>query len=51
MFDGKMLIKNLNTDYFPLKLATEEIKIYSDVVNSMSFKMTVKLVLAKIMGH
>jgi hypothetical protein len=39
-------IKNLDTDYFSLDLSTEEIKIYSAVVNSKAFKRDIKLAVA-----
>ena len=41
---GPML--NLDTNYFSLDLATEEIKIYSAVVNFKVFKMDIKLAVA-----
>jgi hypothetical protein len=45
-FDGKVDVKNLDTDYFSLDLSTEEIKIYSAVVNSKAFKRDIKLAVA-----
>ena len=42
-FDGKVDVKNLDTNYFSIDLATEEIKIYSAVVNSKAFKRDTKL--------
>ena len=45
-FDGKVDVKNLDTNYFSLDLSTEEIKIYSAVVNSKAFKMDIKLAVA-----
>lgn len=45
-FNGKVDVKNLDTNYFSLDLATQEIKIYSAVVNSKAFKMDVKLAVA-----
>ena len=45
-FDGNIDVKNLDTDYFSLDLETEEIKIYSAVVNSKAFKMDIKLAVA-----
>ena len=45
-FDGKIDIKNLDTNYFSLDLSTEEIIIYSAVVNSKAFKRDIKLAVA-----
>jgi hypothetical protein len=45
-FDGKVDVKNLNTNYFSLDLSTEEIKIYSAVVYSKAFKRDIKLAVA-----
>ena len=45
-FYGKVDVKNLNTNYFSLDLSTEEIKIYSAIVNSKAFKMDIKLAVA-----
>jgi hypothetical protein len=45
-FDGIVGVKNLDTDYFSLDLATEEIKIYSAVVNPKAFKVDIKLAVA-----
>ena len=45
-FDGKVDVKNLDTSYFSLDLSTEEIKIYSAVVNSKAFKRDIMLAVA-----
>jgi hypothetical protein len=45
-FDGKVDVKNLDTNYFSLDLSTEEIKIYSAVVYSKAFKRDIKLAVA-----
>ena len=45
-FVGKVNVKNLDTDYFSLDLSTEDIKIYSAVVNSKAFKRDIKLAVA-----
>lgn len=45
-FDGNVDIKNLDTRYFSLDLATEEVKIYSAVVFSKAFKRDIKLAVA-----
>jgi hypothetical protein len=45
-FDGKVDVKNLDPNYFSLDLSTEEIKIYSAVVNSKAFKRDIKLAVA-----
>ena len=45
-FDGKVDIKNLDTNYFSLDLSTEEIEIYSAVVYSKVFKRDIKLAVA-----
>ena len=37
-FNGRVNVKNLNTNYFSLDLLTEDIKIYSAVVYSQAFK-------------
>ena len=42
-FDGKIDVKNLDTNYFSLDLATVDIKIYSAVVNSKAFNMDINL--------
>jgi hypothetical protein len=42
-FVGKVDVKNLDKSYFSLDLSTEEIKIYSAVVNSKAFKRDIKL--------
>lgn len=42
-FAGKVDIKNIDFNYFTLDLCTEEIKIYSAVVNSKAFKRDIKL--------
>ena len=39
-------VKNLDANYFSLDLSTEEIKIYSTVVNSKAFKRDIKLAVA-----
>jgi len=43
---GKVDVKNLDTSYFSLDLSTEDIKIYSAVVNSKAFKRDIKLAVA-----
>lgn len=45
-FNGNVDVRNLDIDYFSLDLATEEIKIYSAVVNSKAFKRDIKLAVA-----
>jgi len=45
-FDGKVDVKDLDTNYFSLDLVTEELRIYSAVVNSKAFKMDIKLAVA-----
>jgi hypothetical protein len=45
-FDGKVDVKNLDTNYFSLDLSTEEIKVYSAVVYSKAFKRDIKLAVA-----
>jgi len=45
-FNGKVDVKNLNTNYFSLDLSTEDIKIYSAVVYSKAFKRDIKLAVA-----
>jgi hypothetical protein len=45
-FNGKVDVKNLDTNYFYLDLSTEEIKIYSAVVYSKAFKRDIKLAVA-----
>ena len=45
-FDGKIDVKNLDTNYFSLDLSTKEIIIYSAVVNSKAFKRDIKLAIA-----
>jgi len=45
-FVGKVDVKNLDTSYFSLDLSTEDIKIYSAVVNSKAFKRDIKLAVA-----
>ncbi len=45
-FDGNVDIKNPDTRYFSLDLATQEIKIYSAVVYSKAFKRDIKLAVA-----
>lgn len=45
-FDGNVAIKNPDTNYFCLDLATEDIQIYSAVVYSKAFKRDIKLALA-----
>jgi len=45
-FEGKVDVKNLDTNYFSLDLSTEEIKIYSAVVYSKAFKRDIKLAVA-----
>ncbi|MGV8139259.1 MAG: transposase [Mangrovibacterium sp.] len=45
-FDGNVDIKSLDTRYFSLDLATEDIKIYSAVVFSKAFKRDIKLAVA-----
>ncbi len=42
-FAGKVDVKNIDFNYFTLDLCTEEIKIYSAVVNSKAFKRDIKL--------
>jgi hypothetical protein len=46
LFVGKVDVKNLDTNYFSLDLSTEDIKIYSAVVNSKAFKRDIKLAVA-----
>lgn len=41
--NGKVDVKNLDTNYFSLDLSTEVVKIYSAVVNSKAFKRDIKL--------
>jgi hypothetical protein len=41
-FEGKIDVKNLDTNYFSLDLSTQEIIIYSAVVNSKAFKRDIK---------
>ena len=45
-FNGRVDVKNLNTNYFSLDLLTEDIKIYSAVVYSQAFKRDIKLAVA-----
>ncbi|MGV8137009.1 MAG: transposase [Mangrovibacterium sp.] len=45
-FDGNVDIKSLDTRYFSLDRATEDIKIYSAVVFSKAFKRDIKLAVA-----
>jgi len=42
-FNGRVDVKNPDLNYFTLDLCTEEIKIYSAVVNSKAFKRDIKL--------
>ena len=45
-YNGKVDVKNLDTNYFSLDLSTEDIKIYSAVVYSKAFKRDIKLAVA-----
>jgi hypothetical protein len=45
-FNGKVDVKNLDSNYFSMNLSTEEIKIYSAVVYSRAFKRDIKLAIA-----
>ena len=45
-FNGRVDVKNLDTNYFSLDLLTEDIKIYSAVVYSQAFKRDIKLAVA-----
>jgi hypothetical protein len=45
-FDGRIDVKNLDINYFSLDLSTEDIIIYSAVVNSKAFKRDIKLSVA-----
>ncbi len=45
-FEGIVDVKNLDTDYFSLDFASDDIKIYSAVVFSKAFKMDIKLAVA-----
>lgn len=41
-YDGKVNIKNINTNYFELDYETDDIKIYSAVVYCQAFKRNIK---------
>jgi hypothetical protein len=45
-YNGKVDVKNLDTNYFSLDLLIEDIKIYSAVVYSKAFKRDIKLAVA-----
>ncbi len=45
-FNGKVDVKNIDTNYFSLELCIEEIKIYSAIVYSKAFKRDIKLAIA-----
>lgn len=45
-FNGKVNIKNLDTNYFSLDLSTGDIEIFSAVVYSKAFKRDIKLAVA-----
>jgi len=45
-FNGKVDVKNLDTNYFSLDLSCEDIKIYSAQVYSKAFKRYIKLAVA-----
>ena len=46
VFNGKVDVKNIDTNYFSLDLQTDEIEIYSAVVYSKAFKRDIKLAIA-----
>lgn len=45
-FNGKVDVKNIDTNYFSLDLQTDEIEIYSAVVYCNAFKRDIKLAIA-----